>query len=131
MSYDLTAAAVESEFKLNTLERLVLIILAHHENRKTKRCFPSVATVAKIADKSERQVRRAIASLAKQKIIRIVHRKRASSLYFFPGLIIPTEGSPTVAICNSSIPNNRSNLPPCHPCHSNKECTDYIKEELG
>ncbi len=55
----------------NPAAKLVLLILAHHMNHKTGRCFPSVATMARESGLSDRGVRLAVARLAKLGLVEL------------------------------------------------------------
>jgi hypothetical protein len=70
MSYQASDWAVAQPVG-NASAKLVLLILAHHRNPLTGRCFPSVATIASETGLSDRGVRLAIARLAKLGLIEL------------------------------------------------------------
>ncbi|PQV48772.1 helix-turn-helix domain-containing protein [Paraburkholderia sp. BL21I4N1] len=55
-------------------EKIVLVGLADHMNRKTGRCFPSHATIAEKCGLSEASVKRALIQLEEHRLITIVPR---------------------------------------------------------
>ena len=55
-------------------QRLILFILGHHHHDRTNACFPAVATIAKIAGLSERQVQKNLQALQTKGLIRVSSR---------------------------------------------------------
>lgn len=66
---------------LKANERLVFVILAHYKNEKTGKCNPSISTIARGANISERQAHRIVNRLEKLGLIG-VHRHRGRSSQF-------------------------------------------------
>lgn len=120
MSFDLTASAVEID-GLNPYQKLVLIIIAHHENRKTRLCAPSRKRISEMSGMSERQVQRSIQSLKQMGYIAQVNRRNKTSLYFFPKLII-SDSKKSKNVDHMFYKNQESNRLP------NKEELPTLKE---
>lgn len=68
MSFRRMAAVFEVE-GLRMRDKSVLLALAHFENDKTGKCFPSVAAIARAAGCSEKSSQRALKSLKKKQLI--------------------------------------------------------------
>ncbi len=69
MSYPRMNWAVEQSGLLAS-EFRVLMILAYHENKKTKACFPSIETIAVETEVTERHCRKLIKQLERKGFIR-------------------------------------------------------------
>ncbi|WP_424990652.1 helix-turn-helix domain-containing protein [Fluviibacterium sp. S390] len=79
------AIEVAKGSRLNSSERLVLMILAHHHHDRTNACFPSVATLAEVAGLSTRGVQLALRSLTDKGLISVAvrteHGRQRSNQY--------------------------------------------------
>lgn len=62
--------------RLNASERLVLLALAHREHSKTRRCDPSVSTIAKMAGLSRPKASEAVSRLADMGVISVSRRTK-------------------------------------------------------
>lgn len=71
--------------RLNTCERLVLMLLAHHHHDKTGACWPAVATLADKSGLTERSVQMQLRKLEARGLItvttRTVHGRQTSNQY--------------------------------------------------
>ena len=71
--------------RLNSSERLVLMILAHHHHDRTNACFPAVATIAGLAGLSTRGVQLTLRTLANKGLISVAvrteHGRQRSNQY--------------------------------------------------
>lgn len=56
--------------------RLVLLALSNRHNQETGRCDPSIETISKDTQLSERSVRNALRELEQSKVLSTVHRQR-------------------------------------------------------
>lgn len=70
MCYKAVSAVFDSSKSVGS-QRLLLVVLAHHKNRKTGQCNPSIKTLAAECKISERSVQRNLKSLVELGELRI------------------------------------------------------------
>jgi hypothetical protein len=79
MCFESLAWATKQE--LPAMQKIVLVMLADHENAETKLCFPSIETLSKECGMSERSVSNQIAKLAAVGLIEITRFNHTSNRY--------------------------------------------------
>lgn len=79
MCFESLAWATKQE--LPAMQKIVLIMLANHENAETKLCFPSIETLAEECGMSERSVSNQIARLSAAGLIEITRFNHTSNRY--------------------------------------------------
>ncbi len=71
--------------RLNSSERLVLMILAHHHHDRTNACFPAIATIAELAGLSTRRAQSTVRALTDKGLINVAvrteHGRQRSNQY--------------------------------------------------
>ncbi|UWQ94827.1 helix-turn-helix domain-containing protein [Rhodobacteraceae bacterium M385] len=82
------AFEIANHHDLKMGQRLVLLALAHHRNKSTGKCYPSLETLAKLSNLDRRTVQRHLKSLRDNGVITIEERfhsnRQLSNLYGFP-----------------------------------------------
>jgi hypothetical protein len=71
--------------RLNSSERLVLMILAHHHHDRTNACFPAIATIAELAGLSARRAQSTVRAVTDKGLISVAvrteHGRQRSNQY--------------------------------------------------
>ncbi len=120
----------------NPSAKLVLLVLAHHLNTKTGRCFPSIATIARETGLSDRGIRNAIARLVQQGLVEL--RGSTTRRHYHLNVAAPAPGADVSR--ETPAPDAASKVPaPAHAAataanaagHSGTPCRLTCKEHAN